>query len=73
MSRICFITPGFGSIGGGISSVVSTLSNSFISNGHEVSIIFLHKTADFFHLDPKIKLLEPPVKQKKTLTIMVYF
>ena len=55
--RICFVCDTMGS--GGAERVIATLSNGFVDNGHDVSILMLSSegSGSFYNLDENIKLL----------------
>ena len=65
--RICFVCDTMES--GGAERVIATLSNGFVTRGHDVTILMLSHEANssFYSLDHRIKLLNLPEKQKAFL------
>ena len=62
--NICFVLSGLA--GGGIESLVTTLSNYYVSHGHIVTLLLLYKDKEhFFKPDKRVTIIEPVLDRAK--------
>ena len=61
--KICFISAGLA--GGGMERALTNLANYFAKEGHNVSIINLFITEQFYDIDKNIKVYWPLIERKK--------